>query len=76
MVYPKVVLLYENEMRRDFAETVWNHVNTEGADLKMIPSIGEQRAFVEDMFNRRHIVEVRTEDVDGDWTLKEMVSLE
>lgn len=36
-------------MKRDIAERAWNFFVVKGVDLRTIPSIEEQRAFVKDI---------------------------
>lgn len=81
MVRPKVVPRFveefrENGMKRDFVETVWNRFKPKSADLKLIPSIKEQRVFVQDTANRCNEIEGETEDSDEDWSLEDMVSVD
>lgn len=51
-------------MKRDFVTAIWNSFKTERANLRVIPSIEDQRAFVRDMANRRSKVEGETKNVD------------
>lgn len=61
-------------MKYDFAEAVWNHFRTEGIDLKDIPSIEEQRAFVRDVASRGDEADVEAAGAENDWDFKRMVS--
>lgn len=50
-VYPKIVPMYvedyqDSGMKRYFADAVWKPFNTKGVDLRVIPSVKKQRAFV------------------------------
>lgn len=53
-------------MKRHFAEAVWHRLKAQGVDLRVVPSIGEQRTFVRDIADRRDEVEGETKGIDED----------
>lgn len=53
-------------MKLDFAEAVWNRFKTGSVNLRVIPSIKEQCAFVRDIADRCDKVEGEADVVDDD----------
>lgn len=78
VVHPKVVPRYTEEFREswmkwNFDEAVRSCLRTEGADLRVIMSIKEQRVFVQDITSRRRKTKVKAADDKIDWDFKSML---
>lgn len=81
VVHPKDVSRYvekcrKSNIKRDFAELVWNCLTTEGVDVRAVPSIDKKRAVVQATAGRLVEAENDAGVAEEDWDFDEMISVD